>query len=476
MSAVKRLGAQIFAYGLATVLPRALSFLLLPLYTTVFKEASGYGEYIFIYSWIALFNVLLTYGMETSFFRFFHDKNLDQDNVVSTGLWSLVLSSLTFWAVASLFNDQLALMVGIRPEFVQKTVLILVLDALVVVPFALLRAQEKPMRYAAIKSLNILVNVAFNIYFLLFSHEQFLGREIDAIFLANIIASALTLVWFVPAYARHRLVFDVVIWKKMLRYGLPIMIAGFAFVVNEVFDKILLTRLDSARSAGIYGACYKLSVFMTLFATAFRMGVEPFFFRQSTAENKEVQYAQVTYYFVVLGSILFLSVVVFLHPLAELFIRDVAYLEGLQVVPWVLMGALFLGVYHNLSVWYKLKDKTHIGAIISVIGAAVTLLMNVLLIPKVGYIASAWATFMAYLTMMCLSFFWGRKVYYIPYRVLPMLGYLSVSALFAYFTLSQFETIWTAKLILLLVFISFVIVREYKDLKSFLIPKKHASD
>lgn len=476
MSAVKRLGAQIFVYGLATVLPRALSFLLLPLYTSVFKEASGYGEYIFIYSWIALFNVLLTYGMETSFFRFFHDKNLDQDNVVSTSLWSLVLSSLTFWAVASLFNDQLALMVGIRPEFVQKTVLILVLDALVVVPFALLRAQEKPMRYAAIKFLNILVNVAFNIYFLLFSSEQFLGREIDAIFLANIIASALTLVWFVPAYARHRLVFDLVIWKKMLRYGLPIMIAGFAFVVNEVFDKILLTRLDSTRSAGIYGACYKLSVFMTLFATAFRMGVEPFFFKQSTAENKEVQYAQVTYYFVVLGSILYLSVVVFLDPLAELFIRDVAYLEGLQVVPWVLMGALFLGVYHNLSVWYKLKDKTHIGAIISVIGAAVTLLMNVLLIPKVGYIASAWATFMAYLTMMCLSFFWGRKVYYIPYRVMPMLGYFSVSALFAYFTLSQFETSWTAKLILLLVFISFVVVREYKDLKSFLIPNKHGSD
>lgn len=476
MSAVKRLGAQIFVYGLATVLPRALSFLLLPLYTSVFKEASGYGEYIFIYSWIALFNVLLTYGMETSFFRFFHDKNLDQDNVVSTSLWSLVLSSLTFWAVASLFNDQLALMVGIRPEFVQKTVLILVLDALVVVPFALLRAQEKPMRYAAIKFLNILVNVAFNIYFLLFSSEQFLGREIDAIFLANIIASALTLVWFVPAYARHRLVFDLVIWKKMLRYGLPIMIAGFAFVVNEVFDKILLTRLDSTRSAGIYGACYKLSVFMTLFATAFRMGVEPFFFKQSTAENKEVQYAQVTYYFVVLGSILYLSVVVFLDPLAELFIRDVAYLEGLQVVPWVLMGALFLGVYHNLSVWYKLKDKTHIGAIISVIGAAVTLLMNVLLIPKVGYIASAWATFMAYLTMMCLSFFWGRKVYYIPYRVMPMLGYFSVSALFAYLALSQFETSWTAKLILLLVFISFVVVCEYKDLKSFLIPNKHGSD
>src|SRR6056300_34726 len=236
MSAVKRLGAQIFVYGLATVLPRALSFLLLPLYTSVFKEASGYGEYIFIYSWIALFNVLLTYGLETSFFRYFHDKKLDQDRVVSTGLWSLVLSSLSFWALASAFNDQLAQLIGIRPEFIQKTVIILVLDALVVVPFALLRAQEKPVRYAAIKALNILVNVAFNIYFLLFSHKQFLGREIDAIFLANIIASASTLLWFLPAYARHRLVFDLSIWRKMLRYGLPVMLAGFAFIINEVFD------------------------------------------------------------------------------------------------------------------------------------------------------------------------------------------------------------------------------------------------
>ena len=472
MSAVKRLGVQIFIYGLATVLPRALSFLLLPLYTSVFKEASGYGEYIFIYSWIALFNVLLTYGMETSFFRYFHDKKLDQDRVVSTGLWSLVLSSLIFWALASAFNDELAQLIGIRPEFIQKTVIILVLDALVVVPFALLRAQEKPVRYAAIKSLNILVNVAFNLYFLLFSHKQFLGREIDAIFLANIIASAFTLVWFLPAYARHRLVLDLSIWRKMLRYGLPVMLAGFAFIINEVFDKILLTRLDSARAAGIYGACYKLSVFMTLFATAFRMGVEPFFFRQSTEENRESQYAQVTYYFVVLGSVLFLSVVVFLRPLAQLFIRDTTYLEGLQVVPWVLMGALFLGVYHNLSVWYKLKDKTHIGAIISGIGAAVTLLMNLVLIPKIGYMASALATFSAYLLMMCLSFFWGRRVYFIPYRVTPMLVYVLASGFLAYLSVELFESNWAVKLMLLLVFISFVMVREYKDLKVLLTPSK----
>ena len=470
MSAVKRLGAQIFVYGLATVLPRALSFLLLPLYTSVFKEASGYGEYIFIYSWIALFNVLLTYGMETSFFRYFHDKKLDQDRVVSTGLWSLVLSSLSFWALASAFNDELAQLIGIRPEFIQKTVIILVLDALVVVPFALLRAQEKPVRYAAIKSLNILVNVAFNIYFLLFSHKQFLGREIEAIFLANIIASAFTLLWFLPAYARHRFVFDLSIWRKMLRYGLPVMLAGFAFIINEVFDKILLTRLDSARAAWIYGACYKLSVFMTLFATAFRMGVEPFFFRQSTEDNRETQYAQVTYYFVVLGSVLFLSVVVFLRPLAQLFIRDAAYLEGLKVVPLVLMGALFLGVYHNLSVWYKLKDKTHIGAIISGIGAAVTLLMNLVLIPKIGYMASALATFSAYLLMMCLSFFWGRRVYFIPYRVTPMLVYVSTSALLAYLSFELFESNWAVKLSLLVVFISFVIFREYKDLKALLTP------
>jgi O-antigen/teichoic acid export membrane protein len=180
----------------------------------------------------------------------------------------------------------------------------------------------------------------------------------------------------------------------------------------------------------------------------------------------------VTYYFVVLGSVLFLSVVVFLRPLAQLFIRDATYLEGLQVVPWVLMGALFLGVYHNLSVWYKLKDKTHIGAIISGIGAAVTLLMNLVLIPKIGYMASALATFSAYLLMMCLSFFWGRRVYFIPYRVAPMLVYVSASAFLAYLSFQLFDSNWAVKLTLLLVFISFVMVREYKDLKVLLTPSK----
>ncbi|MFM1807755.1 MAG: hypothetical protein RLZZ242_480 [Bacteroidota bacterium] len=470
MSAVKRLGAQIFVYGLATVLPRALSFLLLPLYTSVFEEASGYGEYVFIYSWIALFNVLLSYGMETSFFRYFHDKSLDQDRVVSTALWSLVLSSGLFFILATWFNASWASLLGIRPDFLQKTVIILALDALVVVPFALLRAQEKPVRYASIKAMNIIVNVAFNLYFLLYSNKEFIGREIDAIFLANIIASAATLLWFLPTYLKQRPFFDFAIWKKMLRYGLPVMLAGFAFIINEVFDKILLTRLDSAYAAGIYGACYKLGVFMTLFATAFRMGVEPFFFKQSNHENREIQYAQITYYFVALGSVLFLTVVVFLRPIAELFIRDEAYLEGLKVVPWVLMGALFLGVYHNLSVWYKLKDKTHIGAIISGIGAAITLGVNLWFIPSMGYMASALATFSAYLAMMCLSFFWGRKHYFIPYRIGPMMAYLFTAALFAYLSLVLFETNALARVFVLLVFISFVFIREYKGVKLLLNP------
>jgi O-antigen/teichoic acid export membrane protein len=465
MSAVKRLGSQIIVYGLATVLPRALSFLLLPLYTTVFKEATGYGEYIFIYSWIALFNVLLTYGMETSFFRFFHDKECDQDSVVSTSLWSLVMSSFGFLALASLFAEQFSTLVGIRPEFIQKTVYILVLDALVVVPFALLRAQEKAMRYALIKALNVGVNVAFNVYFLLFSYDQFLGREIDAIFLANIIASGLTLIWFFPAYVKRRPGFDRDLWKKMLRYGLPIMLAGFAFIINEVFDKILLTRLDSAHAAGIYGACYKLSVFITLFATAFRMGVEPFFFRQATAENREVQYAQVAYYFVVFGSLLFLAVIVFLDPLAKLFIREAVYREGLHIVPWVLMGALFLGVYHNLSVWYKLKDKTHIGALISGAGALVTLVINIVFIPKWGYLASAVATFSAYLLMMCVSFFWGRKAYRIPYRVGTMLVYLLLAFGLGWSAYDFFADQPWLKYGLLLVFASFVAVKEAKDFK-----------
>jgi O-antigen/teichoic acid export membrane protein len=464
METIKRLGKQIFVYGLATVLPRALSFLLLPLYTSTFEQASGYGQYVFIYSWIAFFNVILSYGMETAFFRHYH-KSDRPEQVLTTSIWSLTASSLLLFFLGITFYEFISEATGINAELVKKTVYILILDALVVIPFAYLRAQEQAAKYALVKSINVLINVGLNVYYLKFSGTRFLGNEIDAIFEANIIASAFTLFWMLPIYFKYKPSFDYKIYKQLLRYAIPVMFAGIAFTINEVFDKIILTRLAGETEAGIYGACYKLGVFMTLFATAYRMGVEPFFFREAKKENREKRYADVTYFFVALSSIIYLGVMVFLKPIAHIFLRDEVYREGLVIVPFVLLGALFLGVYHNLSVWYKITDRTYVGAIISGVGALITLGVNSYLIPHIGYIAAAIGTLSAYGLMMLISFLWGLKIYPIPYRVIPMLGYLLVSVSLSLVHFFFFSTSLVAALLFLLLFSSFVILIERSTLK-----------
>lgn len=464
MEGIKRLGKQIFIYGIATVLPRALSFALLPLYTATFDQASGYGQYVFIYSWIALFNVLFSYGMETAFFRFYH-KSEYPERVLTTSIWAVAASSFLLLFFGTIFYSEIAQLTGIEPDYIRKTLYILILDALVVIPFAYVRAQQQATRYALIRTIGVLINVGLNVYYFKFSGTRFLGREIDAIFEANTIASAITLFWLLPVYVKNRFYFSFSLYKKMLRYALPVMFAGVAFTINEVFDKIILSRMAGDSAAGIYGACYKLGVFMTLFATAYRMGVEPFFFREAYSKNKEKQYADVAYYFVVFASIIYLSVMVFLRPIATIFLKNPEYLEGLSIVPFVLLGALFLGVYHNFSVWYKIQDKTYIGAVISFVGAAITLVLNILLIPRIGYMASAIATLTAYGVMMSVSWYWGRKIYPIPYRIGAMSSYLVVSAGLAAIHFLWFSDQFWVGIILVLLFTSFVIAKEQPLLK-----------
>ena len=302
------------------MLPKVLSVFLLPLYTTVFEQASGYGQYINIYSWIAIFNVFLAYGMETAFFRFYHS-NEKKKNVISTALISLLTSSLLFFAAVLLFKGYIAEWTNIRGDFIKFTAYILVLDAMAIIPFALLRANEKPMKYAWIKTLNVAINLGLNLFFLvmlpkvagnsegLFKSIYKEGFEIQYIFISNIIASAVTLLIVSPAYFKTKYVFDTILWKKMVRYAFPVLVAGIAFTINEVVDKILLAEMVSESEAGKYGACYKLALFMTLFGTAFRLGVEPFFFSQAKEEKPQLTYAQITNYFVIIGSLILLFVV-----------------------------------------------------------------------------------------------------------------------------------------------------------------------
>ncbi|MEX0314686.1 MAG: lipopolysaccharide biosynthesis protein [Allomuricauda sp.] len=489
MNPLKRLFKQTFIYGLATVLPRVLSFLLLPLYTTIFENASGFGQYTNIYAWIAIFNVFLAYGMETAFFRFYH-KGESKRKIISTSLISLLGSSLLFLILALSLKETLANITNINVDYIKFTTYILVLDALVIIPFALLRAQEKPMKYAILKIINVAINLSFNVFFLLLlpkmvqeNGNSFLtgiykeGWEIPYIFISNIIASGITLLLLLPTYFKVSYRFDVGIWKQMLKYAGPVMVAGVAFTVNEVFDKILLTEMLPVEIAeeqvGIYGACYKLALFMTLFGTAFRMGVEPFFFSHAKTERPQKTYAQITNYFVILGSIILLGVVVFVEILGKLFLGSEIYWEGLDIVPIILLGSFCLGIYHNLSVWYKVTDQTKFGAYISSIGALITLIINIGLIPRIGYMASALATLAAYGSMMLLSYYFGRKYYPVPYNMRKIIFYLSVSIVFSALSFYVFHRNLIAGSLLLLLFLGLVYKMEGDKLKAIFLQREN---
>jgi len=475
-----KLFRQTVLYGLATVLPKIINFLLLPFYTHIFLQAEGYGIYRNIYAWIAIFNVLLSYGMETAFFRFYH-KNEDDQRVQSTAQISLLATSLLFLLAGLFASPLLSDHFGIPPYYFQFTVGILVLDALLVVPFARLRARERPLRFALYKTLNVLMFLGLNIFFLVYLPDVYAdgrefvlaplympGYEIYYIFVSNLIASGFTLLLLSPAYWRIPWSFDRALWGRMLLYSLPVMIAGIAFTINEVLDKILLTLLDSERTTGIYGACYSLAAFMALYGTAFRMGVEPFFFKQAREEKPQRTYAQVLYYFVAFGSLILLGVVVFLDPLSRILISREEYREALGIVPIVLLASFCLGIYHNLSVWYKITDRTYYGAIFSSVGAALTLLINFWGIPRIGYWASAWATLAAYLSMAVLSYTVGYFKYPIPYRWPRMLGYVFVSLFLSGLSFYVFEgSLWVGGLFLL-VYVTWLGFNEARFFKSIL--------
>ncbi|WP_313808129.1 polysaccharide biosynthesis C-terminal domain-containing protein [Flavobacterium sp.] len=447
MSLYKNLFKQTFIYGIATVIPRMISFFLTPLYVEYLKGTSQYGEVTVIFSWMVFFNVLLSYGMETAFFRFYN-KEENKQNVIETSTISVFWSSLAFLGVALLFKNTLADILKIDPQYINYTIWILVLDALVVVPFCKLRAHQRPMKYAVIKITNVMVNLLLNVFFLVFlpklaanNPDSFFNTIysdsflIGYVFVANLIASLLTLLFFVPDYLQLKWKFDYTLWRQLIAYGLPVLFAGLAFGINEHFDKIMLDNLlpeSIAKSeVGAYAACYKIGLFMVLYRTAYTLGIEPFFFSHAGNENAPQTYATVTKYFVIFGSLIFLGVVVFSDIIKLFLVPNPDYWEAMKVVPLIILANFFLGIYTNLSVWYKLIDKTKIGAYISAFGAIVTLVLNYLLIPKFSYMGSAVATLAAYGSMMTISYVMGNKYYPIPYDKKRIFGYLGLSTVLA---------------------------------------------
>jgi len=473
LSVLKSFFRDTVIYGLAIVLPRLINFFLVRLHTDVLPNES-YSENTEFYVVAAFFNVILTYGMETSFFRFF-SKHKDKDAVLSTAVISIIASTLFFATVLLLFRATISETLNINSEFYTLLVSITLIDTLVVIPFAYLRVTGRPIKFAAIKLINVLILVVLNILFLSSTYGlkalQSLipvANKVEYIFVANLIASAAVLVIVFPYFFKSKLQFDVSIFKNLLNYGWPIMVAGLAFVINENLDKWLLPQIQGEFINGAYSACYKLAVFMTLFIQAFRMGAEPFFFNHSDKSNAKQTYATVLKYFTIVGTMGLIIVTVYIDWIRPIFIKNESYLLALDIVPIVLLANLCLGIYHNLSIWYKLTDKTRYGMYISILGALVTIAVNLVCIPKFGFMAAAYATLSAYSIMMLVSFRLGKKHYPVPYDVSRISIYLFVgiiSAFITYYVLDR--NIWIGTLFLCL-FVALVYKLEGKELKQIL--------
>jgi len=440
---IKRLAGQTAIYGTSSIIGRLLNYLLVPLYTRVF-ETQDYGVVVEMYSYVAFLLVVLTYGMETAFFRFAEKENQSKRRVFSTTLISVLTTSTLFVILVFINSGQLAELVRYpqNPEYVKWLALIIGLDALSFIPFAKLRAENKAIRFATIKFISIGTNITLNLFFIVFCPwavkseygllAEFIGRFYDPavgvgyIFISNLVASIVTVVLLLPQIFSFKWSLSITLWGQMIIYALPLLIGGLAGVANEALDKLLLKYMlpkDIAMSqVGIYGACYKISIMMTIFIQAFRYAAEPFFFAQAKSQNAKELYGEIMKYFVIVCLFIFLAIMLFID-IVQHFVGE-QYREGLIVVPILLIANMFLGIYFNLSIWYKLTGRTQFGAIFAITGAFITVILNIWWIPVFGYVGSAWATLACYLSMTVISYLTGKKYYPIKYDVPKILAYI----------------------------------------------------
>jgi O-antigen/teichoic acid export membrane protein len=453
MSLIKKLAGETAIYGLSSIFARALNFLLVPLYTTVFAGGE-YGIFSEMYAYVGFLMVVYVLRMETAFFRFGNDKQ-QRNKAYSTGLNTVFLTSLLLSTIIILFNGTLGSWLKLDPSnyyLLYLMAVILFFDAINEIPFASLRLDQRPIRFATIRIINICINLGSNLFFLLLcpwiaGNDKLSGLHpiintiwspeigIGYVFISNLLASLVTTLLLLPEFFKARLSIDPALWMKMFSYAAPLIIVGLAGIINEMLDRTLLKHLlpfelhENERQLGIYAACYKLAMLIALFTQAFRYAAEPFFFRN--AENRKAPeiYAQVGKYFTIAGAIGFLGIMMYMDILQEIFLRRPEYREGLGVVPILLIANLFLGLYYNLSVWYKLTDKTIYAMYISLGGAAITILLNIWWIPTLGYMGSAWATLIAYGVMCLLSYIIGSKHYSLPYQWVKIGFYVGLAIL-----------------------------------------------
>lgn len=456
MSQIKQLAEQTAIYGLPTILARFLNYLLVPLYTRVFIPEE-YAVVTEMYAYVAFLFVILTYGMETAFFRFTQQENA-KGKVYSTSVWSILGTTLLFLLLIVVFSNPIArgLEYGKHPEYIIWFAMILSFDAISSIPYARIRLQNRAKKFAFLKSANIAINIGLNLFFILlcpylikhtanktllelidFIYSKEIG--VGYIFISNLVASGVTLLMLLPDLFKIEFSFHRSLWKRMLKYALPLLILGLAGIVNETFDRIMLKHLipeseNPMRQLGIYGACYKVAMLMTLFVQTFRYAAEPFFFNRSTQQDAKELYATVMKYFVMVTTLIFLGIMMYIDVV--LFFIGEEFRVGADVVPILLLANLFLGVFYNLSIWYKLTGHTLYGAYIAIFGAALTLLFNFILVPKIGFMGAAWATFICYASMMIISYWVGRKYYPINYNSKKIGFYIGTSIVLFLFSKS----------------------------------------
>jgi O-antigen/teichoic acid export membrane protein len=428
MNPIRRLLSQTAIYGLSTIIGRLLNYLLVPLYTHLFKP-DEYGIVTEWYAYAAFLAVIMTYGMETAYFRFASKNPEKADTIFHTVYRGIFASTAFLVGVVLLFQSSISAFLGYagQEKYLVFFMLITGFDALTAIPFARLRLRNKAMRFAILRLINIALNIGLNLLFLLALAEpeqpfRFMGFSgIDFIFLSNLISSGFLVLFMFPL-REIRKASDLQIWQDVFAYGFPLLFAGLAGMINETLDRVLLKHLlpegESLYAVGIYGACYKVSIIMTIFVQTFRYAAEPFFFSHAKEEKPQLLYARVMNLFVFVCGIIYVATLVFMDVVQHFIGPD--YRSGLFIVPILLLANWFLGIYYNLSIWYKLSDTTMAGVWMSGIGAAVTLIANFLLIPKLGYAGAAWATLVCYALMMVVSWLWGQRKYPVPYSALKI--------------------------------------------------------
>ena len=476
MNHLKNLAGQTIVYGLSTIVSRFLNYLLTPFYTYIFVP-TAFADVTVLYAYVAFFNIILTYGMETGLF--FFSKKEDAAKVFGTAFLSIIATTVIFVIFTLFFLKEVSHFIGYQHnvKYVFWCVVILGFDTLTAIPFAKLRQQSKAFRFAFLKLLNVVVTILFNVLFIWVIPFFFLKNgkvfgfsyhvNIELVFICNFLGSAVTFLFLVPDLVKEKLKFSLILWKQMINYSYPILFAGLIGIVNETFDRILLQHylpksVNFMAQVGIYGACVRVAMLMAIFTQMFRFAAEPFFFGRQNNDDQKTILADSTKYFFLFGLIIFLGVIAYMDVI-QYFIGP-KYRDGLKIVAVYMLGSLGLGIYFNLSFWYKLNGKTYFGIIITAIGATITVVLNILFIPEFGYVASAWARLVCYVTIVVISYVLGQRYYPINYPIKIMIKYLTISIilyLLCYFL--KFHNIIFDLLKNTLIFVSFLYYLEKKE-------------